>query len=46
LGLLQGYRLALDVPALTSALGDLICNGSLGVSPVERTASAPLRLVA
>ncbi len=46
LGLLQGYRLALDVPALTSALGDLICNGSLGVSPVERIASAPLRLVA
>lgn len=46
LGALEGYRLALDVPALTSALGDLICSGSLGISPVERATSAPLRLVA
>jgi hypothetical protein len=46
LGLLQGYRLVLDVPALTSALGNLICNGSLGISPVERITSGRLRLVA
>jgi hypothetical protein len=46
LGALEGYRLALDVPALTSALGDLIRSGSLGISPVERITSAPLRLVA
>src|SRR5258708_23905662 len=46
LGALEGYRLALDVPALSSALGDLIRGGSLGISPVERITSAPLRLVA
>ena len=46
LGALEGYRLALDVPALTSALGDLIRGGSLGISPVGRITSAPLRLVA
>jgi hypothetical protein len=45
-GALEGYRLSLDVPALTSALGGLIRSGSLGISPVERITSAPLRLVA
>lgn len=32
-GSLDGYRLALDVPAITSALGTLIRNGTLQVSP-------------
>lgn len=32
LGPLTGYRLAIDVPAVTQAVGDLIRNGALGVS--------------
>lgn len=46
LGPLEGYRLALDVPALTKALGDLIRNGTLGATPYELAAHAPLRRVA
>lgn len=42
LGPLEGYRLSLDIPALTLALGILIRNGSLGIEPV----CEPLRLVA
>lgn len=32
LGPLKGYRLAIDVPAITQAVGDLIRNGTLAVS--------------
>ncbi|GHU33821.1 hypothetical protein AGMMS50256_26470 [Betaproteobacteria bacterium] len=32
IGPLQGYRLAIDVPAITTALGELIRKGVLGVS--------------
>lgn len=40
-GPLEGYRLALDVPALTDALSDLIRSDVLGVSP-SQTDAAPL----
>ena len=46
LGLLEGHRLALDVPALTTALGELIRNGTLGVSPYQPASDKPLRRVA
>jgi len=46
LGPLEGYRLALDVPALTTALGELIRNGILGVSPASLASDASLRRVA
>jgi len=46
LGPLEGHRLALDIPALTTALGELIRNGTLGVSPYELTSGKPLRRVA
>ena len=46
LGPLEGHRLALDVPALTPALGELIRNGTLGVSQYELAAGKPLRRVA
>jgi hypothetical protein len=43
-GPLEGYQLALDVPALTQALGDLIRDDALTAEP--RTAPEPLRLAA
>lgn len=46
LGPLEGHRLALDVPALTKALGELIRNGTLGAAQYELAANAPLRRVA
>lgn len=46
LGPLEGYRLAIDVPALTTALGQLIRNGSLEVSRYELSSGTPLRRVA
>jgi len=46
LGPVEGYRLSLDVPALTAALGDLIRSDSLGVSPSERTSAEPRRRAA
>lgn len=46
LGLLEGHRLALDVPALTTALGELIRTGTLGVSQYELATGKPLRRVA
>src|SRR3546814_18549117 len=46
LGPLEGHRLALDVPALTRALGELIRNGPLGATQYELAANAPLRRVA
>ncbi|QTB44317.1 hypothetical protein J3J51_00225 [Burkholderia pseudomallei] len=42
LGPLDGYRLAIDVPALTAALGERIRDGRLTASPSESTAAAPL----
>ena len=35
LGPLEGHRLALDVPALTTALGNLIRNGTLGATEYD-----------
>ena len=46
LGPLEGHRLALNVPALTKALGELIRNGTLGATQYELAANAPLRRVA
>jgi hypothetical protein len=46
LGRLEGHRLALDVPALTVALGALIRNGTLDVSQAERASGKSLRRVA
>lgn len=46
LGPLKGYRLAIDVPAITQAVGDLIRNGTLGVSPDEPTSPEALARVA
>ena len=43
LGPLEGHRLTLDVPALTKALGELIRNGTLGVSQYELASAKPLR---
>ena len=45
-GPLEGHRLALDVPALTTALGELIRRGSLGVSQHESASGKSLRRVA
>lgn len=45
-GPLEGHRLALDVPALKTALGDLIRNGALSASQYELASNAPLRRVA
>jgi hypothetical protein len=42
----EGHRLALDVPALTTALGELIRNGSLGVSKPKSASGKSLRRVA
>lgn len=46
LGPLEGHRLALDVPALTTALSELILNETLGVSQHKRTSGKPLRRAA
>ena len=46
LGSLEGHRLTIDVPALTTALGDLIRAGVLGVSSQEQGDSEPLRRAA
>lgn len=46
LGPMEGHRLALDVPALTKTLGDLIRRGTLGVSSTQRVSGKPLRRVA
>ena len=46
LGPLEGHRLALDVPALITALGELIRTGTLGVSQYELATGKPLRRVA
>lgn len=46
LGPLQGYRLALDVPELTSALGELIRTDVLGTTPLQQVSDEPLRRVA
>jgi hypothetical protein len=46
LGALDGYRITLDVPVLTTALGDLIRSGRLGIAPHDQPMRAPLRRVA
>ncbi len=46
LGPLEGHRLALDVPALTTALGELIRTGTLDVCQYELATGKPLRRVA
>ncbi|KIP19796.1 hypothetical protein KY49_3602 [Burkholderia sp. MSHR3999] len=42
LGPLDGYRLAIDVPALTAALGERIRDGRLTASPSEPAITTPL----
>lgn len=46
LGPLDGYRLALDVPALTTALGELIRDGALRAVHDDPALCTPLRQVA
>ena len=46
LGPLQGFRLAIDVPALTNALGDLIRQGVLAAHPTQQPAPAALEMAA
>lgn len=46
LGPLEGYRLALDVPALTTALGALIRDGRLDVSQPKPASDKSMRRVA
>lgn len=46
LGRLEGFRLDLDTAALTKALGDLIRNGTLGVTQDEPALGKPLQRVA
>jgi hypothetical protein len=46
LGPLEGHRLALDVSALTRALGDLVRSGALSTSPHELPSDARLKRVA
>jgi hypothetical protein len=43
IGPLEGHRLAIDVPVLSAALGELIRNGKLRVSPSGRSSSRSLR---
>jgi len=45
-GPLEGHRLALDVSALTRALGDLIRSGALGTAPHELPSEAGFKRVA
>lgn len=46
LGPLEGHRLAIDVPALTATLGDLIRDGTLDVADATHKHDAALRRVA
>jgi hypothetical protein len=46
LGPLEGHRVALDVPALTKALGDLIRSGALGTAALDLASDTPLRRAA
>ena len=46
LGRLEGHRLALNVPALTTALGELIRTGTLGISPHVPVSGKTLQRVA
>jgi len=46
IGPLEAHRLALDVPALTRALGDLIRSGVLDTAPGTLSSGATLRRVA
>jgi hypothetical protein len=46
LGPLEGFRLGIDVPALSQALGALIRDGTLTASPVATASDVPLRRAA
>lgn len=46
IGPLDGYRLAMDIPALTQALGDLIRSGTLDVHETNSPLPRPLAAVA
>ncbi len=46
LGPLEGHRVALDVPALTTALGDLIRQGALGTHTHDDASAVPFRRAA
>jgi hypothetical protein len=46
LGSLEGHRLALNVPLLTTELGELIRNETLIISPTQSALREPLRRVA
>lgn len=46
LGRLEGHQLTIDVPTLTTAVGDLIRCGTLGVARDEPESGKPLRRVA
>jgi hypothetical protein len=46
LGPVEGYRIALDVPALTVALGDLIRSGVLNIAEPEEPSASVLARVA
>ena len=46
IGTLEGHQLALDIPVLTTALGDLIRDGVLGVLPCETHPNTASRQVA
>lgn len=46
LGELQGYRLALDVPTLTTVLGSLIREGTLAIHPPQSSSDVPIRRAA
>ncbi|QVX40764.1 hypothetical protein J4H89_23550 (plasmid) [Ralstonia solanacearum] len=46
LGPLEGHRLSIDVPALTTALGALIRNGALSADENPSTSATPLLCVA
>lgn len=46
LGPLEGHQLAIDVPLLTDALGDLIRGGTLTTSPHDMVSGQPLRRAA
>ncbi len=45
-GPVEGYRIALDIPALTTALGDLICSGVLNIAEPEEPHGSVLARVA
>lgn len=45
-GPVEGYSLSIDIPAVTSELGELIRAGALGISPADHSSAALLKQVA